>query len=73
MYYFGPSKNFNNQLAHYRIIVENLFAAIKKWKICSNVLNIKFTNLNDAVDYHNKLWKIVGYLVNRFHSFGIRN
>ena len=28
-------ENFNNQLAHYRIIVENLFAAIKKWKICS--------------------------------------
>lgn len=63
-------QEFNNELAHYRIIVENVFAEIKKWKICSLPLSLKFSNINDALDRHNKLWTVVGAFTNMFHNFG---
>ena len=28
-------QEFNNHLAHYRIVVENVFSQIKNWNICS--------------------------------------
>jgi hypothetical protein len=66
------TKSFNNELAHYRIIVENVFSAIKKWKICSNTLALKFNQITDALNKHNKIWTIVAYLTNKYNSFGQR-
>lgn len=67
-----PIKQFNNELAHYRIIVENVFSAIKKWKICTHTLALKFTEIKDALNKHNKIWSVVAYLINKYHSFGQR-
>ena len=62
-----PIKQFNNELAHYRIIVENVFGAIKKWKICTHTLELKFTEIKDALNKHNKIWSVVAYLINKYH------
>ena len=63
---------FNNYLSHYRIIIENVFAQIKKWKIASLPLKLRYSNLNKALLKHDKIWRVVGWLTNQFHLFGIR-
>jgi len=66
-------QEFNNSLAHFRIIIENVFSAIKKWRLCSDTLKLKFTDIHEAVEKHNKLWTTVAFLTNQFHSFGTRS
>ena len=68
----GDRKEFNHELSHYRIIVENVFAQIKKWKICSFPLNLKFKNMRDALEKHDKIWRTIAFFTNKFHSFGNR-
>jgi len=52
--------------------VENVFAQIKKWKICSFPLNLKFKNMRDALEKHDKIWRTIAFFTNKFHSFGNR-
>lgn len=47
-----------------RIVVENAISMIKKWKICSHVFRVHTTNLNQALKFHDQVWRICAALTN---------
>ena len=53
-------------------IEQSFWSGIIKFylKICSLPLSLKFSNINEALDRHNKLWTIVSIFTNMFHNFG---
>ncbi|KAL9646313.1 hypothetical protein ABK040_014466, partial [Willaertia magna] len=59
-------KTFNNEFAHYRIVIENVFSNFKKFKIYQYVFRSKTKNLDKALQLHHKVWIIVGGLLNSF-------
>ena len=56
---------FNNDFASIRTIVENVFAQIKKWKMCKNTFKIN-GDLETAQEKHNQIWRAACFLVNEF-------
>jgi len=47
-----------------RIIIENTFARIKRWKSCREVIHTPCTD--DLLEEHNKMWVVVSSFVNKF-------
>ncbi|KAL9641794.1 hypothetical protein ABK040_011780 [Willaertia magna] len=48
-------KTFNNEFAHYHIVIENVFSNFKKFKICQYVFRSKTKNLDKALQLHHKV------------------
>ncbi|KAL9647835.1 hypothetical protein ABK040_008110 [Willaertia magna] len=59
-------KEFNNEVASIRIVVENVFSQIKKWKVCKHPFRTNINNIEKAKVWHNKVWVVVGGLFNDF-------
>lgn len=59
-------KEFNNEWASVRVIVENVICQIKKWKCCRLPLRCKTTDIHIAQRFHDKIWRICCILVNNF-------
>jgi hypothetical protein len=57
---------FNSTFKSNRIIIENLFAFCKKFKILSETLKIKKKNLNMSLIHHDNLWRSVLIIYNLF-------
>lgn len=55
---------YNNRVAEIRIVVENAISMVKKWKICSLEFRAQTVHLNDALIYHDKVWRICAALTN---------
>ena len=62
------NKKYNNKLASIRIIVENVIEKIKEWKICKFTLRIKTSDLQNAFNFHDKVWTVCVGLHNLFHA-----
>jgi hypothetical protein len=58
-------EEFNNEFAAIRTIVENVFAQIKKWKMCKNTFKIN-GDINNAKEKHNQIWRAACFLVNEY-------
>jgi len=52
---------FNTSIAKHRIVVENVFASIKKWKICSDIIRLP---VHEAEQLHHQVWVIASGLHN---------
>lgn len=64
--YLTPDEQyFNRDFASIRIVVENVFAQIKKWRCCADRFRWQ-GSIVDAKERHHKIWSIVGMFVNRF-------
>lgn len=63
----GSNTEFNRLLSSHRIIIENIFAKMKSWDICSKCIRMPLLkHEEDVLDYHDKVWRIVAVLVNNF-------
>jgi hypothetical protein len=47
-----------------RIIIENVFTYIKKWRIYKETIRQK---VDSVKKYHHKIWMICGGLYNKYH------
>jgi hypothetical protein len=59
-------KEFNNERASVRVIVENVICQIKKWKCCRLPLRCKTTDIHIAQRFPDKIWTICCILINSF-------
>lgn len=55
-----------NLHSSYRVIVEQRFAAIKKWRACGEKLRTPVRNRHDLLRLHNQIWTIVAVLLNDY-------
>lgn len=58
-------EEYNNELAVIRIVVENVFAHIKRYNICSHVFR-GIGTLDKVLERHDKIWTVVGAIVNMY-------
>jgi len=58
-------ENFNNKLKSIRIVVENVFASIKRWHICRDSIRAS-VGTEEAQEFHHKFWVIIAALHNMF-------
>ncbi|KAM9966387.1 hypothetical protein ACTFIR_006599 [Dictyostelium discoideum] len=66
-YYISDEKESDARFKSIRIIIENIFAHIKKYSITS--LTFRFKNktaTTSLLDYHHKVWCVVAFLVNSY-------
>lgn len=56
-------QNFG-EFASKRILIENVFAKIKRWRACEDVLRTPCSE--SLLELHHKVWVVVSYLVNKF-------
>ena len=63
-----PEQHFNNQFKSIRIVVENVFCSIKKFKICSEKLRVKTYDLKHAKHVHDMAWSSCGGIFNLLHA-----
>ena len=59
-------EKFNRNFKHYRCVVENSIAQIRKWKICSHKFYSKVLDLTKALKEHHFIVEIVAGLVNKY-------
>ena len=64
---------FNNNVDSVRIIIENVFAYVRRFNICDDKLRIKkrlksIDNLQKALNFHNRIWRCVCGILNAFGS-----
>lgn len=57
---------YNNEQKKHRIVVENVFAHIKKYNICSHVFRSPVSNVEISRKKHNEIWVICAGMVNEF-------
>lgn len=55
---------FNNKFKSIRTVIENVFCAAKKFRICSDKLRVKTTKLAHAKEVHNMAWRSCLGIVN---------
>lgn len=58
----------NKEVDRRRIIVENAFGWVKKFRICSDKLRYKTKNPQHLLERHNRIWTIAFGLLNRFSA-----
>lgn len=63
---------FNRYFKHYRCVVENSIAHIRKWRICSHKFYSKILDLKKALEEHHFIVELIAGLVNKY-SMPIRN
>ena len=56
--------DFNNKFKSIRTVIENVFCAVKKFRICSDNLRVKTTNLDHAKKVHDMAWRTCAGIVN---------
>ncbi|EFA85938.1 hypothetical protein PPL_01171 [Heterostelium album PN500] len=59
-------KEADNRFKSVRIIIENVFAHIKKWAIATMNFRSKIDNFNEILDEHHKIWCCIGLLINLY-------
>ena len=59
-------EKLNKEIDKHRIVVENVFARIKNWSICSHKFRCKATDTDATLAEHNEFWYIVASLCNLF-------
>ncbi|EGG19749.1 hypothetical protein DFA_06849, partial [Cavenderia fasciculata] len=69
----NPKASFNRGEADkrfkaIRIIIENVFAHMKKWEACKATLRIKFSDPSKILQQHDQIWSVVGYLTNKYKN-----
>lgn len=65
----GNSKEiieFNKQFMHYRSVVENVIAQLKKYKILKEELQLKVSDFEETKTKHHKISVVVSGILNRF-------
>jgi len=56
---------FNRRIKEIRIVVENVFASIKRWSICSDIIRLPVKD-GSCKEFHNKVWTIVAAFHNKY-------
>ena len=59
-------KEFNKGVARIRIVVENVFSHLKKWRICKYTFRGNINDIDGSLIRHNKIWVVVAGLYNDF-------
>ncbi|KAK5582815.1 hypothetical protein RB653_004402 [Dictyostelium firmibasis] len=63
----GDEKEADNRLKSIRIIIENVFAQIKKFSITTHTFRFKNKKKSTHIlDIHHKIWSIIAFLVNSY-------
>lgn len=55
---------FNNKFKSIRTIIENVFCSAKKFRICSDKLRVKTTQLHHAKEVDDMIWRLCLGIVN---------
>lgn len=54
-------------VAHYRIVIEQMFEKIKNWTACRKTIRLKIESNEDNLHrFHQECWTIVSVFVNRY-------
>lgn len=62
----NEEEKFDKNFKHYRIVVENSIAQLRKWKIASHKFYSKMSDLSKALEEHHFIIEIVAGLVNKY-------
>lgn len=65
-YFSEEDDEFQREHKRIRVVVENVIAQVKKWKICRERFRAKHADLEIVLEEHQKVWHIACALVNMY-------